>query len=364
MTHRYGATTPPWSSSPISLRRMWSRLNKLFFWCISSSLISQNAALACEGETSEFPSPHLESKTNAVMKGQNVSLICSNHNKSPQITYSLFRHTKHLETREGKSEPIIFNLSISEACDLGPYKCKTQVSNCSTYSLEFSFTFVDPVTTPVLSINVVQVQTDRNITLRCISFNGSLPINYTFFEKDIAVSPAISKSVREPAEFHLTKKNTGKGEEYRCKAKNRLLGHAKYSQPCFTTPSTGRDSCPFCLQLLLPGLLLVLIVMILILALWILPKYKARKTMRDKAAKDYGNMPMDVGIYANTCANQAEEESVPGLEPRQWVSTTQDGAGHSQEIHYATPMFQQVAPGDHGACNDYKTGYVYSELIF
>lgn len=55
---------------------------------------------------------------------------------------------------------------------------------------------------------------------------------------------------------------------------------------------------------------------------------------------------------------------MPGLEPRQWVSTTQDGAGHSQEIHYATPMFQQVAPGDHGACNDYKTGYVYSELIF
>lgn len=82
MTHRYGATTPPWSSSPISLRRMWSRLNKLFFWCISSSLIckpylpfwgltlqiriwcgkeffscsfslsAQNAALACEGETS------------------------------------------------------------------------------------------------------------------------------------------------------------------------------------------------------------------------------------------------------------------------------------------------------------------------
>lgn len=96
------------------------------------------------------------------------------------------------------------------------------------------------MTTPVLSINVVQVQTDRNITLRCISFNGSLPIDYTFFEKDIAVSPAISKSVREPAEFHLTKKDTGKGEEYRCKAKNRLLGHAKYSQPCFTTPSTGK----------------------------------------------------------------------------------------------------------------------------
>ena len=34
----------------------------------------------------------------------------------------------------------------------------------------------------------------------------------------------------------------------------------------------GGDSCPFCLQLLLPGLLLVLIIIILILAFWILPK--------------------------------------------------------------------------------------------
>lgn len=35
-----------------------------------------------------------------------------------------------------------------------------------------------------------------------------------------------------------------------------------------------------CLQLLLPGLLLVLVVIILILAFWILPKYKASKFFR------------------------------------------------------------------------------------
>lgn len=39
----------------------------------------------------------------------------------------------------------------------------------------------------------------------------------------------------------------------------------------------GGDSCPFCLQVLLPGLLLVLIVIISILAFRILPKYKASK---------------------------------------------------------------------------------------
>ncbi|XP_008516498.1 allergin-1 isoform X2 [Equus przewalskii] len=328
---------------------MWCHLNKPFFMQqfvgIFSLLTSQTAALDCETmkKTNEFPSPKVYSETDVIMKGQNVSLFCSNQNKSLQITYVMFRGMKHLGTWDGKGEPMIFNLRISEAGDLGPYKCKTQVSNCSRYSQEFSFTFANPVTTPVLNISAFQTETARYITLRCISYNGSLPINYTFFEKDVAISPAISKNVREPAEFNLTERITGEREEYRCKAKNRLPNHAKYSQP-FTMPSTGGDSCPFCLQLLLPGLLLLLIVIILMLAFWILPKYKARKAMRDNAPRNYGNKPMEVGIYANVCQNQA-------------------GTGHSKEIHYATPVFQEVAQGDHEAHNDCKTGYVYSELV-
>ncbi|XP_008516500.1 allergin-1 isoform X3 [Equus przewalskii] len=307
---------------------MWCHLNKPFFMQqfvgIFSLLTSQTAALDCETmkKTNEFPSPKVYSETDVIMKGQNVSLFCSNQNKSLQITYVMFRGMKHLGTWDGK----------------------------------------DPVTTPVLNISAFQTETARYITLRCISYNGSLPINYTFFEKDVAISPAISKNVREPAEFNLTERITGEREEYRCKAKNRLPNHAKYSQP-FTMPSTGGDSCPFCLQLLLPGLLLLLIVIILMLAFWILPKYKARKAMRDNAPRNYGNKPMEVGIYANVCQNQADDKSVPGLEPRQCVSTAQDGTGHSKEIHYATPVFQEVAQGDHEAHNDCKTGYVYSELV-
>ncbi|XP_046530547.1 allergin-1 isoform X7 [Equus quagga] len=280
---------------------MWCHLNKPFsmqqFVGIFSLLTSQTAALDCETmkKTNEFPSPKVYSETDVIMKGQNVSLFCSNRNKSLQITYVMFRGMKHLGTWDGKGEPMIFNLRISEAGDLGPYKCKTQVSNCSRYSQEFSFTFANPVTTPVLNISAFQTETARYITLRCISYNGSLPINYTFFEKDIAISPAISKNVREPAEFNLTERITGEREEYRCEAKNRLPNHAKYSQP-FTMPST-------------------------------------------------------------------DDKSVPGLEPRQCVSTAQDGTGHSQEIHYTTPVFQEVAQGDHEAHNDCKTGYVYSELV-
>lgn len=122
-----------------------------------------------------------------------------------------------------------------------------------------TFLFLDPVITPVLDVNVIKVETDRHLILRCISFNGSLPINYTFFEKDTAISPAISKDIREPAEFNLTKRNTGGREEYRCKAKNKLPDHAKYSQPVFINPSTGKsylssfDRVWICFQKLQPA---------------------------------------------------------------------------------------------------------------
>ncbi|XP_054315225.2 allergin-1 isoform X1 [Pongo pygmaeus] len=352
--------TPSWTS----FGRMWSHLNRLLFWSIFSSVTCRKAVLDCEAmKTNEFPSPCLDSKTNVVMKGQNVSMFCSHKNKSLQITYSLFRHKTHLGTQDGKGEPAIFNLSITEAHESGPYKCKAQVTSCSKYSRDFSFTIVDPVTAPVLNIMVIQTETDRHITLHCLSVNGSLPINYTFFENHVAISPAISKYDREPAEFNLTKKNPGEEEEYRCEAKNRLPNYATYSQPV-TMPSTGGDSCPFCLKLLLPGLLLLLVVIILILAFWVLPKYKARKAMRNNVPRDRGDTAVEVGIYANILEKQAKEESVPEVGSRPCVSTAQDEAKHSQELQYATPVFQEVAPREQEACDSYKSGYVYSELNF
>lgn len=129
--------------------------------------------------------------------------------------------------------------------------------------LTHTFIFLDPVITPVLNVNVVKIETDRHITLRCISFNGSLPITYTFFEKNIAISPAIPKYVREPAEFNVTKNSAGEMEEYRCKAKNELPDHTRYSQPILINPQTGKGYgssfhriwiCFQKLQLLLPSL--------------------------------------------------------------------------------------------------------------
>ncbi|XP_023585098.1 allergin-1 [Trichechus manatus latirostris] len=347
---------------------MWKKTFLVFLF----SLSIQNAVLDDERtkKTDECPSPRLSSQTTVVTKGQNVSLICSIEKKSPTIMYAFYRGDKYLRTKDN-GESNIFNLRISEARDLGPYKCKVQDSissayRCSKYSPDFNFTLLDPVATPVLNISVIQTEAGLYITLRCISPNGLLPINYTFFEKNVAISPAISKDVREPAEFNFTQKSTQGDEEYRCKAKNRLLNNAKYSQHTLI-PLTDGDGCALCLQVLLPGLLLVLIVIAVILACWILPKYKARKSMRDNVSRDYGDTPMEAVEYANFYRNQADKESVPRLEPRQYVPTAQDGT-NSQELHYATPTFQKVASGKHEACNDYKTNdyktnYVYSDLI-
>ncbi|XP_024429041.2 allergin-1 [Desmodus rotundus] len=334
---------------------MWKK--RVFLLLFSLSTLK--AELDCETmeKTNRFTSPTLDSETNVVMKGQNASIICSSQNKLLPITYSLFRRTKCMGTQDSKGQRVTFNLRISEAKDLGPYKCKVQVCNSTRYSREFNFTLVDPVTTPVLNITK---RANHYVTLRCLSSYGSLPINYTFFENNITKSQVIIKNVREPAEFNVTK-DTGGGEEYRCKAENRLPYHVKYSLPV-TIPLTGGGSCPFCLQLLLPVLLLVLFVTILILAFWILSKYKARIALRDKAPKHYGNTPMEVGLYANICANQADKESAPGLQPRQCVSTAQGETKSSQEIHYATPVFQKVTPQNHEACNNGKTEYVYSEI--
>ncbi|XP_060251759.1 allergin-1 isoform X3 [Ovis aries] len=287
---------------------MWKNSFLVFLF----SLSVQKAALDCERlrKPNEFPSPSLRSQTETVMRGQNVSLSCFLQNTSLEITYFLFRGEKCLQTQDGKGEPMTINLTVSEAHDLGPYKCKVQVANCSKYSHPFQFTFADPVTAPVLNISVIQTKTDRYITLRCISFNGSLPIDYIFFEKNITISPVISKDVRKPAELNITESNTAEVKEYRCKAKNRLPDRVKYSQPVII-PSTG-------------------------------------KAMKDSAPRVYGNTPMEAGIYANVCENQADEKPVPGLEPKQCASSAQDGAEYSQEIQYAAPVFQQVAPRDQG----------------
>ncbi|XP_045155856.1 allergin-1 [Echinops telfairi] len=306
--------------------------------------------------------PRLNMESSVITKGQHVSLTCFTKKISQPLNYSLFRGQDHLKTEVEAGQLKISNITISKDGDLGPYKCRVQIPNssCFKYSQEFNFTFEDPVATPVLNVDAIQTNSAQYIvTLRCISSQGSLPINYTFFESNVTLS-TVSMNIREPAEIHITK-NTRMEGTYKCKAKNKLPNHAKYSQPVLIS-ITGEGGCPLCLQLLLPALVLVLIAIALILLCWQLPKHKARKAMRANVPKDNGVMTMEVTEYATICTIQADKESTSRLEPRQYVSTAQEGTDHSQEIHYATPIFQKVAPGKHEACSDGKTESVYSEV--
>ncbi|KAF7472528.1 allergin-1 [Marmota monax] len=239
-------------SSLVPLKRMCRHLNTFFFWGIFSSVTFQKAVLNCNTmKKNGFSSPNLNSNTNVVVLGQNVSLLCSHKNESLEIKYLLFLNKKLLGNRTGKGEAVTFNVTISTADDLGSYKCKAVLFNCSTYSNPFNFTV-----------------------------------------------------------------------------------------------SEG-DRCPICpvLPLLLPGLLLVLLAIILVLVFWLQRKYKAKKATRENVPKDPGDISMEGELYVNICETLA-------------------GTKHTQEIHYATPEFGEVAPGKPEACHDYVTDSAYSELAF
>nr|XP_045015410.1 allergin-1 isoform X2 [Jaculus jaculus] len=121
------------------MRSYW---NKLFFWTIFHCVTIQKTVWSIQSEirTREFPSPNLNSTMNVVTIGQNVSLSCSSKNTSLEITYSLFLGNNHLKTEVANGKSVTFQLMISSAKDVGPYKCKAYVFNCSKYSQPFNFT--------------------------------------------------------------------------------------------------------------------------------------------------------------------------------------------------------------------------------
>ncbi|XP_028721033.1 allergin-1 isoform X2 [Peromyscus leucopus] len=131
----------PMCHSVFSFKGMRSWLDKLLLWAVFLSTALQNAAVDNERKkTDELPPPNLNSSTNVVRMGQNVSLSCSSKkNTSVDITYSLFWGTKHIETKTKRGETVIFHLKISNANETGPYKCKTNVSNLQKYSQELNF---------------------------------------------------------------------------------------------------------------------------------------------------------------------------------------------------------------------------------
>lgn len=77
-----------------------------------------------------------------VMK-QKVSLSCRLDSGSPPVRYTLFKNRQKVSALNRTDlTPVLFNLTINSASDVGEYKCKAQneISNSEKYSRSLNFT--------------------------------------------------------------------------------------------------------------------------------------------------------------------------------------------------------------------------------
>ncbi|XP_015279144.1 PREDICTED: allergin-1 [Gekko japonicus] len=82
---------------------------------------------------------------------------------------------------------------------------------------------------PTISSPSTEVAIGENVTLKCSSETGSLPINYTLYKGIDRVLPPASKNKKgEEAAFHFTINSISELGEYKCKAENKFNKN-KYS---------------------------------------------------------------------------------------------------------------------------------------
>ncbi|XP_040605895.1 allergin-1 isoform X3 [Mesocricetus auratus] len=150
------------------------------------------------------------------------------------------------------------------------------------------------------SVNVVRM--GQNVSLSCSSKNAPMNITYSLF---LGTKHLQTKETRaEAVTFYLKISNTNETGPYKCKI-NVSNYSQKYSQEL---------------------------------------KFEiARKAQREKESKNSGDASTQGELYANVCETQTE-------------------AGKPQELHYATPVFKEVAPREQEGCVGNNPSYIYSEL--
>ncbi|OXB51250.1 hypothetical protein ASZ78_013605, partial [Callipepla squamata] len=127
--------------------------------------------------------------------------------------------------------PALFNLTINSASDVGEYKCKAENEICSgeKYSKSLNFTLKEPVSKPMLSSPDSHAKNGQNVTLSCLSEEGSLPITYTFFKDGQSIQPPVRMQKREAAVISVLIKSSSDFGTYKCKADNHIHNKPKYS---------------------------------------------------------------------------------------------------------------------------------------
>ncbi|NWX19389.1 MILR1 protein, partial [Aegotheles bennettii] len=219
----------------------------------------------------------LQGTLNVVMN-QNVTLSCHSDSGSPPVTYTLFKHNQKVSTLSRPDlTPGLFSLTISSASDVGEYKCKAEdnISSGRKYSKSLNFTLEEQISKPVLSSPTSQAKKGQNVTLSCLSENGSLPITYLFFKGRQSISPPVKMQKREAAVIFLFINSSSDLGTYKCRAESSFRNNTKYSDGFnFTLAEEGSHSQPLIISLVLIFLLLV-IGFALAIPFFIIPSYKA-----------------------------------------------------------------------------------------
>ncbi|NWQ98623.1 MILR1 protein, partial [Burhinus bistriatus] len=217
-------------------------------------------------------------RTLNVVMNQNVTLSCRSDSGSPPVRYTLFKNSQKVSTLNRPDlTPGLFNLTINSASDVGEYKCKAEnkLSSGGKYSNSLNFTLIEPISKPVLSSPTSQAKKGQNVTLSCLSKNGSLPITYVFFKGRQNISPPVKMHKREAAVIFLFINSSSDFGTYKCRAENSFCNSTKYSNSFnFTLAEERSHSQSLIISL---GLILLLFVIGFALAIpfFIIPLYKA-----------------------------------------------------------------------------------------
>ncbi|NXI40063.1 MILR1 protein, partial [Galbula dea] len=217
-------------------------------------------------------------RTLNVLMNQNVTLSCHSASGSPPVTYTLFKQSQKILTlNRPDMTPGLFNLTINSASDVGEYKCKAEsnISSSGKYSNSLTFTLLEPISKPVLSSSTSRAKKGQNVTLSCLSENGSLPITYVFFKGRQSISRPVKMQKREAAVISLYINSSSDFGTYKCKAENIFHNNTKYSDVFNFTLAEERSHSQTLIITLGLILLLCIIGFALAIPLFIIPSYKA-----------------------------------------------------------------------------------------
>ncbi|KFQ30803.1 Allergin-1, partial [Mesitornis unicolor] len=213
-----------------------------------------------------------------VVMNQNVTLSCHSDSGSLPVRYTLFKPNQKVSTLNRTDlSPGLFNFTINSASDVGEYKCKaeTNISSGGKYSKSLKFTLIEPISKPVLSSPTSQAKKGQNVTLSCLSENGSLPITYIFFKGRQTIFPPVKMRKREAAVVFLFINSSSDSGTYKCSAKNSFHNNTKYSNGFNFTLAEERSHSQHMIISLVVILLLFIIGFALAIPVFVIPSYKA-----------------------------------------------------------------------------------------